>query len=538
MANQFDSIFVKRPRRNKFNLSFQNKLTCKFGQLIPFLVQDVIPGDRFKVGSSHVIRLQPTVTPVMHNVDIYKHYFFVPNRLLWKDWEAFITGGVSGNANPTYPALSPAEISKAIGNKYLQPGSLLDYLGFPTAKSNSRFNLNNPTPWDMLPALAYTLIWQEYYRDQNLMDEVLEFPTDAAYGKVGWHKFLTIRNRCWKKDEFTSALPWPQRAGQAVSLPVKVSSEISFNEGSPAASLARPVAGHSNPEEGPVALESFGGPAGTQFVTDSNNSPIVVDSSANYEVHSTASMANITELRRAFKVQEWLEAMATGGSRYVEQIMRIFGVRTSDGRLQRPLYLGGTSTPLVMEATPQTSQTVTDGANPSVQGNLAGNGASVSSEFIFKNRFEEHGYIIGIMSIVPRAAYYNGIPRKFQRLDRFDYYWPQFAHIGEQAILKKQVYYQGESADNDVFGYEPRYAEYRFNNDEIHGEFRDTLKMWHLGRNLSPSVQLNRSFVEVSENVADGVMAVNSYNAAPFLCLINNNILASRLISKYGTSHL
>lgn len=546
MANQFDSIFVRRPRRNKFNLSFQNKLTTKFGQLTPFLVQDVIPGDHFKVGSSHVIRLQPTVAPVMHNVDIYKHYFFVPLRLIWKDWEEFITGGVSGNSTPSYPLISLAWIHD-IDPADHAAGSLMDYLGFATFEdSDSNFG---PGDIDALPFMAYQLIYQEYYRDQNLQAEAIDFPIDSNdvehLGVGGSDSLWRLRFRAWKKDEFTSALPWPQRAGQSVSLPVSVDSHLTNVPG--VATTVEQLSGTGLDKNVPLTTGNPAGffdtrnvQAGTTGQQSSDN-PVQFDVTRHTTVESSASLANIVELRRAFKVQEWLEAMATGGARYVEQIKRIFGVRTSDGRLQRPLYLGGSSCPLVMEATAQTSQTVTQGDNPSVQGNLAGNGASVTSDFIFKNRFEEHGFIIGIMSIIPRASYYQGIPQKYLRQDRFDYYWPQFAHIGEQAIPRKRLYTtygKNTSQDEAVFGYQPRYAEYRFNNDEVHGELRTNLRQWHLGRNLSSGVQLNSHFVTVQPEVADSIMAVNSYLAAPFICQINNNIVASRLVSKYGTPHL
>lgn len=548
MANQFDSIFVRRPRRNKFNLSFQNKLTTKFGQLTPFLVQDVIPGDHFKVGSSHVIRLQPTVAPVMHNVQIYKHYFFVPLRLIWDDWEEFITGGVTGSASPTYPVIEFRDFDDD-NTGSLHAGSLADYLGFPTLEQVED-SYRPDGSFDALPFMAYQLIYQEYYRDQNLQAEAIDFPIKGDVISRYRDSLTKLRFRAWKKDEFTSALPWPQRAGQSVALPVNVTSTASLTNVPGIASGINMLDGTS-PNAGSgqnvVSLPKSVRPGETQYphlgVAQGGSDHVAqVDVTKNTRVNvsSTASLANIVELRRAFKVQEWLEAMATGGARYVEQIKRIFGVRTSDGRLQRPLYLGGTSCPLVMEATAQTSQTTT-GSNPSVQGNLSGNGASVTSDFVFKNRFEEHGFIIGIMSIVPRASYYQGIPAKYLRQNRFDYYWPQFAHIGEQPILKRRLFFSFDSdsaSDTSVFGYQPRYAEYRFNNDEVHGELRTTLKQWHLGRDLSPKVQLNTDFVTVQPEVADNIMAVNSYLAAPFICQINNSILGSRLVSKYGTPHL
>ncbi|WGL31486.1 major capsid protein [Dipodfec virus UOA04_Rod_1109] len=544
MANQFNSIFIRKPRRNKFNLSFQNKLTAQFGYLVPFLVQDVLPGDHFKVGASHVIRLQPTVAPVMQNVDIYKHYFFVPMRLIWKQWEEFITGGVSGSST-----VRPPYITLTAGDdiKYLKAGSLADYLGFPSPETTSGFDVIGRTSVNALPFLAYQLIWQEYYRDQNLMGELAtEFPFDSSSTfDVPTFKgnLMTIRRRSWRKDEFTSALPWPQRSPNSVSLPVNVNTDtsISYNAGGSTKVVgSRPSSSTSSQQ---LNLTTGGGMNAVQdlHISDSNGTYIGsanIDNSSALRATSVskASMANIVELRRAFKVQEWLEAMARGGSRYVEQIRTIFGIKSSDGRMQRPIYLGGSSTPLVMEQTAQTSQTSGD----SVQGNLAGNGASVTKDFIFSNRFEEHGFIIGIMSVLPRAAYFQGMPAKYLKFDRYDYYWPQFAHIGEQPITKQRLYHDYTNANHngDIFGYQPRYAEYRFNNDEVHGEFRTSLRQWHMARKFDEAPNLNATFVTVQPDVVDNVMAVDSFLAAPLLCLINNNIVASRLVSKYGTSHL
>lgn len=544
MANQFNSIFVRKPRRNKFNLSFQNKLTSQFGYLVPFLVQDVLPGDHFKVGASHVIRLQPTVAPVMQNVDIYKHYFFVPYRLIWKQWEEFITGGVSGNSQVTVPYITLGLNDDNI--KYLRSGSLADYLGFPSPETTGGTKSSTRVSINALPFLAYQLIWQEYYRDQNLMGELsIEFPYDSSIAHDNANmqtNLMTIRRRSWRKDEFTSALPWPQRSPNSVSLPVNVdtSTTISHVSGATTVIGSRPGGTTSSDQ---LNLTTGGGQSAAQplHITDSNGHFVGtadIDNSSSLRATSVsrASMANIVELRRAFKVQEWLEAMARGGARYVEQIRTIFGIKSSDGRLQRPIYLGGTSTPLVMEQTAQTSATTSD----SVQGNLAGIGASVTKDFIFSNRFEEHGFIIGLMSVMPRAAYFQGMPAKYLKFDRYDYYWPQFAHIGEQAITKSRLYhnYADTNHNGDIFGYQPRYAEYRFNNDEIHGEFRTNLRQWHMARKFDEAPNLNATFVTVSNNVADNVMAVDSFKSAPLLCLINNNIVASRLVSKYGTSHL
>lgn len=535
MKNQFNSFRLIKPKKNNFDLSFQNKFTAKFGQLIPFMVQDTLPGDTFKVSSHHAIRLQPTVAPIMQNVEVCKHYFFVPFRLIWSKWESFITGGESGTETPEIPYFKIENVNDKAFKAFTNSGSLADYLGFPTPDTDNvttygKFNYN------MLPFLAYQLIWQEYYRDQNVMSKLnTQFPytgTGAVQTTSIINDLMTIRKRCWRKDEFTSALPWPQR-GATVDVPFTVKSTVSNTTG---ASILKTHEGGTPANAGGNNYLKSGTsvtPNGRQLYTseDSNYTPLQIDVSKHTKVTSTVENNSVTNLRRALASQQFLERLAVGGSRYIEVIKSFFGITSSDARLQRPQYLGGSVTPLVMEALAQTSQSNTN----SVQGNLSGNGGSASSDFIFKSTFEEHGFIMGILSVIPRASYCQGTPQKYRREDRTDFYWPQFAHIGEQAIEGPRIYTDWHFPNaGKTFGYEPRYAEYRFNNDEIHGEFRTNLKQWHMGRIFETPPSLNITFLNVQESVANRVMAVNDFLAAPLLCQVNNDIKASRYVSLYG----
>lgn len=540
MANQFDSIFIKKPKRNRFNLSFQNKLTMKFGDLVPFMVQEVIPGDKFKVATTHAIRLQPTVAPIMQNIEVTKHFFYVPFRLLWAKWEEFITGGESGSATPVIPKLSFTNCAENSLLDKLKAGSLADYLGFPTIdKYTDTGEVCRPDGrevsitqnYNMLPFLAYQLIWQEYYRDQNLMNKlgtIFPWPHEGnCQVQANLEELLTLRRRCWRKDEFTSALPWPQR-GVATPVPVQIENKR-INTGN---SVYLSSNGRIVSDE-PLSTNEVG------KLVDSSGNAVVFENAHTYTKDNfTANIGSVTDIRRALKVQEFLEKMGLGGSRYAEVIRNFFGLKPSDGRLQRPIYLGGDFTPFSMEAVANT----TPSSDSAAQGQLSGNGGSIGSSPSFKGTFEEHGFIMGIISVIPRAAYYQGTPQKFLRETRTEYYWPQFAHIGEQPILGKRLFthfdVSGKGKDNETFGYEPRYAEMRFNNDEVHGEFRTNLRYWHMARHFHDTPKLNSSFVMVQNDISDVVMAVNSYHAAPLLCNINVQCLATRSVSKYGTPSL
>ena len=563
MANIFNSIRLSKPSGSKFDLSYENRLTAKFGQLIPFFHQEVLPGDAFKVGQKHLIRMAPTLAPLMQQVDVYMHYFFVPNRLVWDDWQDFISNvkKTGSSSLPVRPTIQ-IQIPKGPYNNLkdfpaeIRPGSLYDYFGFPTINEKPSSDIGGVlTSIDAMPFRAYALIYNEYYRDQNLTAEI-EFSHDSGPSSANESlRLMKLQRRAWLHDYFTSALPWPQYGTNPVNLPFGTG-EIYYNPSTEGNALYGND-GTSDPPKGVLGnsgsgnyLESFASSSDAdQGLVQSSN--LHIDNSKDLKVRFTSTtVPSVVDLRRAFKVQEWLERQAIGGSRYIEQIFSHFGVRSSDARLQRPEYLCGLKTPLIMSEVQQTgaSKTTESGVVQEPLGMLAGNGTSAASNFAFSRRFEEHGQLIGILSVMPKSAYFQGVPRKFSRESWDEYYWPEFANIGEQSIRNKELYFDfsrtksfsnnTDTDSNKEFGYAPRYAEYRYNPNEVHGEFRSSLRFWHMARSFKNAPMLNTSFITYDNTNVDNVLAVSSDVAHPLYCQIFNQVEAFRLIPKYADPHL
>lgn len=502
----FTKIRIKKPNRSAFNLSHEKKLSFNMGDLVPIFLQEVIPGDKFQVRTEQLIRFQALKSPMMHRVDVSTHFFFVPYRLIWNDFEKFITGGENGTENPIFPTLTandaPSDLKKMLGI-----GSLADYLGYPSLQINGLTGTNayQIEKFSALPFRAYNLIYNEYYRDQNLTlavninksssnDFINNLTNDNSYGSSVWR----LKKRAWQKDYFTSALPWAQR-GPSVNVPT------------PNMTV---TAGGSD-----VTIQS-----GHAIATVADGTPVKA-------VHTSGSaFGTITDLRRAYRLQEWLEKNARGGSRYIEQIFSHFGVKSSDARLQRPEYLGGSKNPIVVSEVLQQSQTSGDSA----LGTMGGHGITASSNKAWSRYFEEHGIVLGIMSVTPRPAYMQGLPKIFNKFDKFDYFWPEFAHIGEQEIKNKELYYTPAGSDNDnTFGYTPRYAEYRYVPDTVHGTMLTTLDFWHMAQKYSSKPNLNTSFIEC--NPTQRVFAVTDPAVNKLIAQIYHDFKAIRPIPKFGT---
>lgn len=471
MKNIFETVNMKKPRRSAFDLSHEKKLSFNMGELIPSLLQEVVPGDHFKGKTETMVRMAPLIAPIMHRVNVFVHYFFVPNRIVWNEWEDFITGGKDGTTAPVMPTIDFTASQVA--------GKLPDYLGLPQSS-------NNPINVNALPFWAYRKIFEDYYMDLNLQDPPT-YNTDGAANSA-------ILNRAWEKDYFTSALPWPQR-GPDVDMPVDGSFSPQYWDTSKVVRTdgTKGVGGNLGADDniGIDADLTMGG-TGLDSRIENLQDPQTVDGLG----------VTIRQLRESSALQRWLEKQARGGSRYIETILSHFGVKSSDQRLQRAEYLGGGKSPIVISEVLNTSNTA-----EAPQGAMAGHGISTGVTNEFNYKVEEHGYIMGIMSILPRTAYQDGIPRTFSRRDKTDYYWPEFANLGEQEVLNKEIYANNALPDG-TFGYQQRYAEYKYAMDTVHGDFRSTLDFWHMGRQFATSPALNGPFIKA--NPTDRIFAVST----------------------------
>lgn len=540
MVNIFNSVKLKRPRRNVFNLSYESKLTVNAGELVPIMCKPVVPGDKFRVNTEMLVRLAPLVAPMMHRVNVFTHYFFVPNRLVWNQWEDFITKGVDGTDAPAFPTLKlPSTVDTANGHRFFGDGSLWDYLGLPSLNQigNATFQTQSPNgvkapagyEVSALPFRDYLLIYNEYYRDQNLTSEI-EFSRDGgSIEAITTNPLLMLRRRAWEKDYFTSALPWVQR-GPEVTVPVSgAGGSMDVELKSKAADQYFVSSSDSRPT-GKLEVVN-----GVLFANHESSGTSVGAylSPNNFQVNVDEMGVSINDLRTSSALQRWFERNARSGSRYIEQILSHFGVRSSDARLQRPQFLGGGRVPVSVSEVLQTSST--DETSP--QANMAGHGISASVNHGFTRYFEEHGYIIGIMSIMPRTGYQQGVPRDFRKFDNMDFYFPEFAHLGEQEIKNEELYLSQYDADNsDTFGYTPRYAEYKYSLNEAHGDFRGNMAFWHLNRIFTEKPNLNTTFVEC--NPSNRVFATAETSDDKYWIQLYQDVKALRLMPKYGTPML
>lgn len=541
--NLFNSIRVPRLRRNTFNLSHEFKFSGSFGKLMPILCQEVVPGDTFRVNSEVFVRMSPMLAPIMHRVNVFVHFFFVPTRLVWTEWEKFITGGEDGTDTPVSPYFSlDLNEHSSYQENYLQVGGLADFLGVPVPVEPGSVAWYE---FSSIPMRVYWKIMFDYYQDENL-DEDYFVQLEDWFANSGddsqYLEYLSqLFTRCWEKDYFTSALPWAQR-GDSVTLPMTGDADVIYKGPTTLGSLIRDATtGNSVAAAGALSGQGNTNNIHTIISQGSGQRVVDIDNSSSLGVDlSNVNSATINELRRAIKAQEWLERSATGGARYIEQILAHFGVRSSDARLQRAQYLGGGVSPLRVSEVLQTSST--DG-QPSPLGDMGGHAYSVGNTNRFKRFFEEHGYIMGIMSILPRSSYQQGLPRMFSRKDKFDYFWPEFAHIGEQEVKWKELWYpnsagtSGMPANGDeTFGYQSRYAEYKTAPSRVAGAFRDTLNFWHAGRIFNQAPTLDSSFVHCSPDQFTRLFATSNIGVdEQFYVEVLHNIRARRPMPRFGT---
>lgn len=537
----FQNVGGLKPGRTRFDWHFERKFDCSFGQLIPIFAKQCIPGDYFNIKIETLVRCTPLRVPVMHEVTVDTHFFFVPTRILDDHnsnagcgnpksdplmlngaappanrfhWELFNTGGHDGMDVQTPPRWIPsaASFTRPIDNIILKvPApykySLWDYLGYPVLPDNTPYQ-SNLFPLDF-KRRAYNCIWNEYYRDETLQDP------------ISWeNEFILLRS--WRKDYFTSSLPFQQR-GVAPSFPISGTLNLSFPNlvgyiGSPT------NAPNSTVRFNDIQNSNYFDVSG--FVQNANNTSgnVIKNYLEKGNVNlSDAVTFDVSDLRLAVQLQKWLERNARAGARYIENLYAHWGVSPNDQRLQRPHYIGGTKTPLIISEVIQSSQTDT-----TPQGNMAGHGITSSGGNVGTFNVEEYGYIIGLMSVMPRPQYQQGFDREDLYETRHDWPWPEFVNLSEQDILQGELYLANNSTDSQLFGYQGRYDELRTMNSTATGGFRDTLSHWHLGRIFDSTPYLNSNFIECNPLYLKRIFSVQ--NEPGLLCDVVFNLTGVRPI--------
>lgn len=542
----FTSVQLQKPTRSKFDLSHEKRISTRMGRLTPIFVTETIPNDTFRCNTEIMLRLAPLLAPIMHRVNVFVHYFFVPNRLLWKDWEAFITGGRLGTETPPIPPRAAIDTMGGEAANLMDVNSLFDYLGgAPITDAGSV--AYGATMLDMMPFCAYYKIWADYYRDRNYVpdDPTTNVPMPSGTQVTANAKaFMSLKTRDWQKDYFTSALPWTQR-GNEVLMPLVGSGTAAVTYLGQSL-VKRTSDGALNPSGDTQLGQKVAEGAGLLKVGKTSVSDAGVagriENIDTVSVNVNSSGVSINDLRTSIKLQQWLERNALAGSRYSESIYAHFARRSSDGRLQRAEYLGGGRVTVKIQEVVTTAWSQDGSANDVPPGNMAGHGHVLDGINSFTYNCEEHGFIFGIMSVMPNSAYMQGIPRMFVQRNTFlDYPWPSFAHLGEQKVYKYELYADATNLTVDrtaapVFGYQSRYSDWKYIPSSCHGDFRSTLDFWHLTRKFASSPSLGATFCTFEDALQNRVFAVADVDN--IWAYVYNNCSVIRALPYYGTPKL
>ena len=537
MSRNANSRFATNPvrldmSRSKFPRNFSHKTTFNAGQVIPFYVDEVLPGDTFQVRTSKVVRMQTLLTPVMDNVYLDTYYFFVPNRLVWEHWKQFMGENTESAWIPQVEYEVPQLTAPVNG---WEVGTLADYMGIPTGVKGLSVSA--------LPFRAYALIMNEWFRSENLTDPLNIPVDDATVQGVNTGNYVSDVAKGGKpfvankfRDYFTSCLPSPQKGPDVTIQTAQLGNApvVPMNKPVPKDLLNYPYnvyipngdgdfeAGY---HAGSVNLNAFGGAYWLAQTGNADLDPTIDNGVAGYPANlwaqfdNTVSVATINQLRTAFQIQKFYERSARGGSRYIETLKAHFGVTSPDARLQRPEYLGGNRIPVSINQVIQNSGTVS-GSTP--LGDTGAMSLTTDVHSDFTKSFVEHGFVIGVMVARYDHTYQQGIERFWSRKSMFDYYWPEFANIGEQAVLNKEIYAQGNAQDDEVFGYQEAWADYRYKPSRVSGEMRSSyaqsLDVWHLADDYSKMPALSDSWIHEDPATINRVLAVSDNLANQFFC--------------------
>lgn len=504
--NLFNTVKMMNPQSSFFDLTHQHKFSARMGYLTPTLCEEALPGDTFRITSENLIRFAPMLSPVMHSVRVKTHYFFVPNRLLWSNWDPFITDKETHQA---------PYVTLPIGSNYAI-GSLQDFLGLPAGE-----NAGDNVRISPMAQAAYRLIYDEYYRDQNLQDPIF-VPLVNGDNDADYLASEDLQRRCWEHDYFTACALTAQK-GSPVQMPLVTQNDIpvEFQQGHNPI-MRKPGTGVADSDGD---LRSEGG----QLWNVDEDAPTALDPNGSLVVDVQAGATDLETLRTAWKLQGYLERLMRGGSRFTEWLRSMFGVVSPDARLQRPEFIGSISQNIVFSEVLATANNV-DTETP--VGMMSGHGISVGGGDVFKYHAYEHGFILGIMSVLPDTAYQQGVPRGFTRFDPLDYALPVFANLGEQAVKIKELFV-GAPDPEVVFGYNPRFSEYKFRNSRISGFFRTNLSTFHLGRIFQTAPVLDENFVAADPSTR--IFAVTDLGEDHLFCRVVNRVGVTRKLPYFGT---